>query len=64
MKHTTTPLPRQYRPIKTELIKPNRSGKTVGQVEIATLHYVDWFNNRRLNEENGDITPVELEQAH
>jgi putative transposase len=49
---------------KTELINPQRPWKTVEQVEIATLHYVDWFNNTRLYEENGDIPPVELEQAH
>jgi putative transposase len=49
---------------KTELINPNRPWKTVDQVEIATLRYVDWFNNRRLYEENGDIPPVELEQAY
>jgi putative transposase len=49
---------------KTELINPNRPWKTVEQVEIATLHYVDWFNNNRLYEENGDIPPVELEQAY
>jgi putative transposase len=49
---------------KTELINPNRPWKTIDQVEIATLRYVDWFNNHRLYEENGDIPPVELEQAH
>jgi len=49
---------------KTELINPNRPWKTVDQVEIATLRYVDWFNNTRLYEENGDIPPVELEQAY
>jgi len=49
---------------KTELINPNRPWKTAEQVEIATLHYVDWFNNTRLYEENGDIPPVELEQAY
>jgi transposase InsO family protein len=49
---------------KTELINPNRPWKTVDQVEIPTLRYVDWFNNRRLYEENGDIPPVELEQAY
>jgi putative transposase len=49
---------------KTELINPQRPWQTVEQVEIATLHYVDWFNNTRLYEENGDIPPVELEQAH
>jgi putative transposase len=49
---------------KTELINPNRPWKTVDEVEIATLRYVDWFNNRRLYEDNGDIPPVELEQAY
>jgi putative transposase len=49
---------------KTELINPNRPRKTAEQVEVATLHYVDWFNNTRLYEENGDIPPVELEQAY
>jgi len=46
------------------LIQPNRPWKTVDQVEIATLRYVDWFNNQRLYEKNGDIPPVELEQAY
>jgi putative transposase len=49
---------------KTELINPNKPWKTAEEVEIATLHYLDWFNNDRLYEENGDIPPVELEQAH
>ena len=49
---------------KTELINPNRPWKTVDQVEIAALRYVDWFNNHRLYEDNGDIPPVELEQAY
>jgi putative transposase len=49
---------------KTELINPNKPWKTIEQVEIATLHYIDWFNNTRLYEENGDIPPVELEQAY
>jgi putative transposase len=49
---------------KTELINPQRPWKTVEEVEIATLHYVDWFNNRRLYEDNGDIPPVELEHAY
>jgi putative transposase len=49
---------------KTELINPNKPWKTAEEVEIATLHYVDWFNNTRLYEENGDIPPVELEQAY
>jgi putative transposase len=49
---------------KSELINPQRPWKTADQVEIATLHYVDWFNNRRLYEDNGDIPPAELEDAY
>jgi putative transposase len=49
---------------KTELINPNKPWKTVEEVEIATLHYIDWFNNTRLYEDNGDITPIELEQVY
>jgi putative transposase len=49
---------------KTELIKPRGPWRTVEQVEIATLEYVDWFNHRRLFEVCGDIPPAELETAH
>jgi putative transposase len=49
---------------KTELIKPRGPWHTVEQVEIATLNYVDWFNNRRLYEACGDIPPAELEDAY
>ena len=49
---------------KTELIKPGGPWRTVEQVEIATLEYVDWFNHRRLFEACGDIPPAELERAH
>lgn len=49
---------------KTELIKPRGPWRTVDQVEVATLEWVDWFNHRRLYEQNGDIPPVELETAH
>jgi putative transposase len=49
---------------KTELIKPGGSWRTVEQVEIATLEYVDWFNFRRLFEVCGDIPPAELEAAY
>jgi putative transposase len=49
---------------KTELIKPGGPWRSVEQVEIATLEYVDWFNHRRLFEACGDIPPAELEAAH
>ena len=49
---------------KTELIKPRRLWRTVEQVELATLEYVDWFSRRRLYEACGDIPPAELETAY
>ena len=49
---------------KTELIKPRGPWRTAEQVEIATLHYVDWFNRQRLFETCGDIPPAELEAAY
>jgi putative transposase len=49
---------------KTELIKPRGPWRTAEQVEIATLHYVDWFNRHRLFEACGDIPPAELEAAY
>ena len=49
---------------KTELIKPRGPWRTVEEVEAATLHYVHWFNHDRLLEANGDLPPVELEQAY
>jgi putative transposase len=49
---------------KTELIKPRAPWRTVEQVEIATLEWVDWFNHRRLHSAAGDIPPAELEDAH
>lgn len=49
---------------KTELIKPRGPWRTVEQVEIATLEYVDWFNHRRLHSAAADLPPAELETAH
>ncbi|MBW0100907.1 IS3 family transposase [Pseudonocardia sp. KRD291] len=49
---------------KTELIKPRGPWRTVEQVEIATLEYVDWFNHRRLHGSAADLPPAELETAH
>jgi putative transposase len=47
---------------KTELIK-DRVWRTRGQLELAILEYVHWFNHDRLHEALGDIPPVEFEQA-
>lgn len=42
---------------KTELIKARGPCRTVDQVEVATLEWVDWFNHRRLYEYCGDMPP-------
>lgn len=49
---------------KTELIRRHGPWRTVDHVEAATLDWVDWFNHHRLLQVNGDLPPVELEQAH
>lgn len=46
---------------KNELIRREGPWRTLDDVEIATLEYVDWFNNRRLHTELGDIPPAEHE---
>ena len=48
--------------------KPRSSGgavhrKTMEEVEMETLKWVDWFNNRRLLEPIGNIPPAEAEEA-
>ena len=49
---------------KTELIHPNRPWKTVDQVEIATLRYVDWFNTTRLHSACGRLSPAQFERSY
>lgn len=49
---------------KTELIRRRGPWRTLDDVEIATLEWVDWFNNRRLHTELGDIPPTEHETNH
>ncbi|GAA4821425.1 hypothetical protein GCM10023353_32110 [Tomitella cavernea] len=49
---------------KTELIKPRKPWKTVGEVEIATAEWVDWFNHRRLYEYCRDIPSAGLDAAY
>jgi putative transposase len=47
---------------KTELIWRRGPWRTVEEVELATLRWVDWWNHRRLHGACGDIPPVEFEQ--
>jgi hypothetical protein len=53
----------RHRLFETELINPRGPWRTAEHVETVTLHYVHWFNHHRLLEINGDIPPIELEQA-
>jgi putative transposase len=48
---------------KTELVA-DRVWRTRGQLELASVEYIGWFNHDRLHEALGDIPPGEFEQRH
>ncbi len=48
---------------KTELINKKGPWKSLEQVELATLAWVWWFNQKRLLEPIGYIPPAEFEEA-
>src|SRR6266446_5283399 len=49
---------------KAEVIHRRGPWKSFEAVEYATLEWVDWFNNRRILEPIGNITPAEAEQRY
>jgi putative transposase len=49
---------------KTELIRRRGPWRHIDAVELATLEWVDWFNNRRLLEPLGNAPPIEYEAAY
>jgi len=53
---------------QTECIRPGpfHTGplKSLGDVEFATMAWVDWFNHRRLHSTLAMLTPAETEAAH
>jgi len=49
---------------KTEVIHRLGPWRGIDHVEIETLIWVDWFNNRRLLEPIGNIPPVEFEELY
>lgn len=53
---------------KNEAVKPGpfHDGpiKTLTDVEMLTMAWVDWWNHRRLHSSNGMLTPAETEAAH
>ena len=48
---------------KTELIHRRGPWKGLDDVELATLEWVDWHNDRRLHTACHDLTPVDYEQV-
>ncbi len=46
---------------KAEVIHRRTAWKTRESVELATLHWVSWFNNQRLMEPLGYVPPAEFE---
>ena len=46
---------------KTELVHRQGPWRNMQDLEMATLGWVDWFNNRRLLEPIGNIPPAEAE---
>ncbi|EPS0554324.1 integrase core domain-containing protein, partial [Escherichia coli] len=48
---------------KAEVIH-RKSGKNRTEVELVTLTWGDWYNNRRLLERPGHIPPAEAEKAY
>jgi transposase InsO family protein len=49
---------------KTEVIRARGPWRTMEQVELATLEWVDWFNHRRLLEPIGYVPPAEYEEEY
>jgi len=49
---------------KAEVIHRRTAWRSIQAVELATLEWVDWFNNRRILEPIGNIPPAEAEAAY
>ena len=49
---------------KTEKIRRDGPWKTLADVELATLEWVDWYNHPRLHSACDYLPPAEFEQAH
>jgi putative transposase len=49
---------------KTEKIRRQGPWKTLSDVELATLEWVDWFNTTRLHSACGRLSPAQYETAH
>lgn len=49
---------------KAELVRNRGPWRGLDDLEIATVEYIDWYNNRRLHGEIGHLPPAEYEALH
>ena len=49
---------------KTEVIRSRGPWRGLEDVELATLHWVSWYNTQRLLEPIGYVPPVEYEEHY
>jgi transposase InsO family protein len=49
---------------KAEVIKRNGPWRSVEEVEIATMTWVDWYNNKRIYKRLGDMPPARFEEMY
>ena len=49
---------------KAELVRNRGPWRGLDDLEIATVEYIDWYNNRRLHGELGHLPPAEYEALH
>ena len=51
-------------PLPSEHLRHEGPWKGLDEVEVATLEWIDWFNNVRLLEPIGYVPPAEFEEAY
>lgn len=49
---------------KTELVYRRGPWRTFEELELATLEWVDWYNNRRIHSACGGMSPAEFERFY
>jgi putative transposase len=49
---------------KAELVRNKGPWRSLEDLEMATVEYIDWYNNRRLHGELGHVPPTEHEALH
>jgi putative transposase len=49
---------------KAELVRNKGPWRGLDDLEMATVEYIDWYNNRRLHGELGHVPPAEYEAIH